>query len=349
MELSVCIIVKNEEKCLRILLERVKNFADEIIITDTGSVDRTKEIAKEYTDKVFDFIWQNDFSKARNFCFSKATKDFVMWLDADDYIDENNIRKLNALKNNLSADCYMLKYAIAFQDKVPTFEYFRERILRRSFGFVWKGFIHEAITPAGKIEYLDITIEHHKKAESDPKRNLLIYRAHKKMGEIFDARSQYYYSKELFYNEFFRQAILELKKFLKMDNSYLPNIQDAIFTILICFNELDLPQKAIDFACDFLKTNIPTSEICCEVAKSFLKMGKPNNAIFFYQMALSCQFDLKSGAFFQSDFYYFIPHIQLAYLLFEKDYQKARYYHGLAKVEKPNHPAVILNEKFFQI
>ena len=79
-------IVKNEEKVLKRCLNCVKDIVDEIIIVDTGSTDKTKEIARKYTDKVLDFKWVNDFSKARNYSFSKATKDYILWLDADDVI-----------------------------------------------------------------------------------------------------------------------------------------------------------------------------------------------------------------------------------------------------------------------
>ena len=69
-------IVKNESKVLRRCLDSVAHLMDEIIIVDTGSTDNTKKIALEYTDKVYDFEWINDFSAARNFAFSKATKDY---------------------------------------------------------------------------------------------------------------------------------------------------------------------------------------------------------------------------------------------------------------------------------
>ena len=70
--ISLCMIVKNEEAVLDRCLDSIKDAADEIIIVDTGSSDRTKEIAREYTDKVFDFTWENDFSAARNFAFDQA-------------------------------------------------------------------------------------------------------------------------------------------------------------------------------------------------------------------------------------------------------------------------------------
>ena len=84
--ISVCMIVKNEEEVLARCLACVTSFADEIIVVDTGSTDKTKAIAADFTDKIYDFAWCDDFSKARNYSFSKATQDFIMWLDADDVI-----------------------------------------------------------------------------------------------------------------------------------------------------------------------------------------------------------------------------------------------------------------------
>ena len=99
--ISLCMIVKNEEEVLARCLDSVKDLVEEIIIVDTGSYDKTKEIAYKYTDKVYDFLWENDFSEARNFAFSKATKDYQMWLDADDIITEDNKIKILQIKKNL--------------------------------------------------------------------------------------------------------------------------------------------------------------------------------------------------------------------------------------------------------
>ena len=104
MKISVCIIVKNEEKVIKRCLECVEKFADEIVVVDTGSTDKTKEIARGFTDKIYDFVWCCDFSKARNFSFSKATCDYVMWLDADDIITDENIEKLNKINEEDSSD-----------------------------------------------------------------------------------------------------------------------------------------------------------------------------------------------------------------------------------------------------
>ena len=75
MKLSVCMIVRDEQQTLGRILQIASQFADEIVVVDTGSKDKTKEIALRFTNKVYDFLWVQDFSKARNFSFSKATGD----------------------------------------------------------------------------------------------------------------------------------------------------------------------------------------------------------------------------------------------------------------------------------
>ena len=82
VKVSLCMIVRNEEKVLERCLKSVADIVDEIIIVDTGSIDRTKEIAADYTDKIYDFLWCDDFSAARNFAFSKGTGEYFLWMDA---------------------------------------------------------------------------------------------------------------------------------------------------------------------------------------------------------------------------------------------------------------------------
>ncbi|PES02484.1 glycosyl transferase, partial [Bacillus anthracis] len=84
--ISLCMIVKNEEATLKRCLTAISDVVDEIIIIDTGSTDQTKKIASKFTDKVIDFVWIDDFSTARNFAFSQATKEYILWLDADDLV-----------------------------------------------------------------------------------------------------------------------------------------------------------------------------------------------------------------------------------------------------------------------
>lgn len=95
--ISVCIISKNEEKHIEECLKRLKPYGFEIIVTDTGSTDRTKEIAAKYADKVLDFVWIDDFSAARNFCASHASNNWILSIDCDEYVNRLDVRTLRIL------------------------------------------------------------------------------------------------------------------------------------------------------------------------------------------------------------------------------------------------------------
>ena len=97
--LSVCMIVKNEEEVLERCLQSIHGIADEIIIVDTGSTDNTKQIATKYTDKFYEIKWENDFSKARNYAASKASGEWILVIDADEYVDRESF---NEFKKQLS-------------------------------------------------------------------------------------------------------------------------------------------------------------------------------------------------------------------------------------------------------
>ena len=98
---SICIIAKNEEKYIEECLKHLIPYDMEIVVVDTGSNDRTKEIAQKYTDKVFDFTWINDFSAARNFCAGKAANDWILVIDCDEYVEKIDTKLLRM---------YMQKY-----------------------------------------------------------------------------------------------------------------------------------------------------------------------------------------------------------------------------------------------
>ena len=87
-------IVKNEHETIPLCLKSVRGLFDEIVVVDTGSTDRTKEIAREFGARVFDFVWVDDFAAARNAALARATGDYAFWLDADDVVDPDQREKL---------------------------------------------------------------------------------------------------------------------------------------------------------------------------------------------------------------------------------------------------------------
>lgn len=101
--ITVCMITKNEEGTIEKALKAIKNYPFELIVTDTGSTDKTREIAEKYADKVVDFEWINDFSAARNYCASFASNDWILAIDSDEYITRIDMDELEQLMRNYVA------------------------------------------------------------------------------------------------------------------------------------------------------------------------------------------------------------------------------------------------------
>ena len=144
---SLCMIVKNEEKILARYLDSVADLVDEIIIVDTGSVDDTKRIGAQYTDKIYDFTWIGDFSAARNFAFSKAEMEYIYSADADEVLDENNRWAFRQLKETLLPEIDIVQMYYTNQLAYGTIYNFdkelRPKLFKRLRTFRWQGAIHE--------------------------------------------------------------------------------------------------------------------------------------------------------------------------------------------------------------
>ena len=97
MKISACVIVKNEEKNIQQWLSCMKDIADEMIVVDTGSGDRTVELAKAGGARVYHFKWRNDFSAAKNYALDRATGDWIFFLDADEYFSESTRKRIRSL------------------------------------------------------------------------------------------------------------------------------------------------------------------------------------------------------------------------------------------------------------
>lgn len=144
---SICVIARNEEEHIEECLKRLKPYDFEIIVTDTGSADQTRQIAGNYADKVLDFPWSDDFSAARNFCAENASNRYILALDCDEYMDKCEVGSLKTLMKtgNTFVGALQIKSIIIqsdgrishLKDSVPRFY---DKAL-----FKYSGVVHEQI------------------------------------------------------------------------------------------------------------------------------------------------------------------------------------------------------------
>lgn len=159
--ISLCMIVKDEEKILNDMLKSIKDYVSDIVIIDTGSKDKTKEIALKYTNKVFDFKWCNDFSKARNYSIEKADNDIILVLDADEKVVEFNYKEVIRYINDNPKSIGRISCKNLFKRNKQEFRY-NERV-NRVFSkkyYRYDGYIHEQIVMKSnmKVETYEIPI-----------------------------------------------------------------------------------------------------------------------------------------------------------------------------------------------
>ncbi|AEG60772.1 glycosyltransferase family 2 protein [Desulforamulus ruminis] len=348
ISLSLCMIVKNEQEVLARCLESVEDLFDEIIIVDTGSIDSTAAIAKGFSDKVYDFPWVDDFAKARNYSFSKATMDYIMWLDADDILLPSELEKLKELKRTLSpdTDVVMMKYNVGFDEGGRvTLSYCRERILKRQNNYVWQDPVHEFIPLWGKIIDVDISITHGEKNRTHSDRNLKIYERMLSQGGELSTRGKLYYARELKTHGHMQKGIGQYKAFLAAGDGWVEDCISACFELSFCYED---DENIFNTLCQSFQYASPRAEICTRMGEYFFNRHRFKEAIFWYDLSLKLEKPTGWG-FILEDYWGYIPAIQLCLCYYKlSDIKKAIEYNDLAAVFKPDDPSVLQNKQYFQ-
>lgn len=353
MSISLCMIVRDEEEVLGRCLDSVGKLVDEIIIVDTGSTDRTREVAAAYTDRIYDFAWADDFAAARNFSLDKGQMEYLMWMDADDVLPSEEAGKFIKMKEKISnADVIMMPYVTAFDENgKASFFYYRERIVRNHEGFLFRGKVHEVIQPSGEIYYSDIPIEHRKMKvkEGSGNRNLRIYENMERSGEYFDARALYYYGRELADHRQYEKGAAMLNRFLARPDGWSENKIDAARKLAVCYYGMGEEQKALhSLLCSF-EYDVPRGEVCCDLGRHFLDREKYEQAVFWYKQALSAKRAARTGAFVEADCYDFLPAVSLC-VCYERlgDRKEAEKYNELVGSFRPESPYYLSNKRYFE-
>jgi len=339
-------IVKNEEKVLGRCLRSVQDAVDEIIIIDTGSTDKTKLIASGYTNKVYDFMWIQDFAAARNEAFSKATMDYQMWLDADDVLPPESQKKLKELRASLdpAVDIVMMKYLTHFDEQgLPILSVSRERLLKREKGYKWQDPVHEFIPLEGNILHSDIEVHHKKEKSAEAStRNLDIYANLKS----FTPRQTYYYARELKDHQMWVNAVYYFEKFLATKEGWVEDNIAACYNLSICYAALGDRINILPILLKSMEYDTPRAEICSEIGYYFKNAKQYAVALRWFELGAGLTKPETIG-FVLEDYWGYIPCIEACVCsCYLGEYEKARMYNEKAATFKPNAAAVDINRKY---
>lgn len=288
--ISLCMIVKNEEKVLARCLDSLDGLMDEIIIVDTGSTDGTKEIASRYTDKIYDFEWIDDFSAARNFAFSKATKEYIYSADADEILMNENREKFALLKENLLPEIEIVQMKYGNQLEFGTVynfdEEYRPKLFRRLRKFVWEEPVHEAVRLEPIIFDSDIVITH-KPHENHAPRDLANFRKQVSAGRYLSRRLHNMYARELFIagtdDDFIKAADFFMESAMDTERS-ADELNEAC---LVAAHAARISKDTARFMKYVTKlvAGEGCSEICCELGHFYEDANDFDEAVIWYYNA----------------------------------------------------------------
>ena len=290
--ISLCMIVKNEEAVLDRCLSSIASLMDEIIIVDTGSTDRTKEIAARYTDQIYDFPWQNDFSAARNFSFSKAHMDYIYAADADEVVDPVNQERFFALKQTLlpEIEIVQMKYITAneFNTVMNIRNEYRPKLYKRLRSFRWIDPIHETVQTEPLVFNSDIEILHCPQSLHS-KRDFQVFLQTASRGERLSDKLHTMYAMELYISgsdEDFKASLPVFHATLDDPDASGDRRLQALCILSRCMRIGNSISDFFKYALQSVGFQ-PCSEICCELGDYFFDQEDNAEAIRWYETAAS--------------------------------------------------------------
>lgn len=289
--ISLCMIVKNEERVLARCLDSLIGLMDEIIIVDTGSTDKTKEIAKKYTDKVYDFAWVDDFSAARNFSFSKATMDYIYVADADEVLDEENRAEFQKLKEAMLPEVEIVQMYYANQKSFNTVYNFdkeyRPKLYKRLRNFLWVDPIHESVNLEPIVFDSDIVINHMPES-NHAKRDLSVFEKMVAKGQRLSKKMHNLYARELMIagteEEMQRAEECFLQTMSDTDRD-MDEIKEAAVVLAHIYRIKQNTEMFFKYVMKDIVTE-PSSEACYELGEFYLERGDFTEASNWYQNAM---------------------------------------------------------------
>lgn len=285
-------IVKNEEAVLARCLDSLRGIADELIIVDTGSTDKTKEIARQYQAKLYDFAWVNDFSAARNFAFSKATKEYIYSADADEVLEETQRQKFLQLKQVLLPEIEIVEMIyVNPSDCNMVYNFTKEprpKLFRRLREFRWIDPVHETVALDPIVYCSEIEILHCPQSLHSARDFLAMERELERNGQL-SVRLYSMYAKELYISgttEDFVRAEPWFFKRLEQENL----TEDARKeTICVLAKSLALQERGEELLSlcltELARQDELPAELCFLLGQYQEKQNRKNEAIVWYQRA----------------------------------------------------------------
>lgn len=348
LKISLCMIVRDEESFISKTIENLKDIVSEIIVVDTGSRDKSRECAKQYGAKVCNYIWCDDFSKVRNYSFGVASGDFIIWMDAGEFFNEINLKKLKEFVNKLneSIDVVCMKKIIEESNNGEIIKYIMTpRIVRKNSCIRWCGEAVEFLDVSGKmIKETSICINsQHKKLGSE---RFQIIKERKEANLPISSREILYYARLLMKNYKDREALLMYRELMRRED------EEAYYYLetSLCLAEYYLKNNDISGFREYIfksyEYGVPVAKAYFLMGEYFYKNCKYEEAIHWYlgaeNLPLKILYDNEVDISYNSSLIY--GQLSLCYSKIG-DFNMAKFYNDKLAVYSENSPIVRYNRR----
>ena len=354
--ISLCLIVKNEEAVLERCINSMRGAFDELIIVDTGSTDKTVEIAKSLGARVEHFKWIDDFAAARNYSFSFATGDWIMWVDADDVLMEGDAERFREIVHEYDEGDvmginfpYIYSHESTGTGEMPNFKYHRLRVMRREGNPIWKHRIHEFNEVQGLTICRDEVEFHHYREEGrgtqNTARNMRILK--KVLADCTEEerpRYLFYYGKECIYNNKLDDAIAAFKEYIPLSN-WLPEKHRAMYEMAVCYWKKGDEENAKRYAHEAMLVDEDYVDPYILLGQMAYEKGEWQRVIKWMRSALNCG-PVQTSFFDYIPFTTYVPYDYMAIAYWNLQDYKSAYECAQKCLEyKPHDPRYQHNER----
>lgn len=307
--ISVCIITKNEEKNIEKCLAPLMPYGFEIIVVDTGSTDRTREVAANYTDKIYDFEWCDDFSAARNFSLRKASHNYVLVLDCDEFLTSLDPDALyRAIEAHPKAVGLLTRQSHYDNSGTPTvYTDYVERLFHRKY-YTYKFPIHEQVTEIATDNTIyeryeiPLTVEHigyagsiEERRQKAERNNRLLFQEIERqpdnaylyfqVGQSYNMISDYEKACPYYHKAFTLPLIVEQEWVQAMAIAYIN-----------CLTHLGRAQEAVDFFEPIYDRFTTDASFYNSMGVAYLNSNQPLKAMMEFIKATQCPTTQNTGS-----------------------------------------------------
>ncbi len=344
---SLCLTLRGDAPTLEECLRSCCRCFDEIVVAEVGASGPAQAVARRFADRYFHYQWQGDASDASNFAFSKATCDYIMWLEPEDILLPADARRLWRLHRSLppDTDAVVMCHNLSFDAQgLPNVRAWPVRMVRRAAGILWQGRVHPLLPESGTVRRADVAVTR-RDAAADGSAALAAYDALRRGEETLSLPERLDYARCLRDAGRFAEAAEEFEAVLAQEDA--PDRVEVCFELSFCYEKLGAQGRMQEALLRSLLYAPPQATVCCRIGEQFFARGEWRSAAYWYEQALKSETLPDSGVQY-TDYLGYIPALQLCLCYYRLgDVTRAVEMNRMAARFKPGDASVLANERFF--